>query len=50
MKLELDLFHHCALWAYYEAMAIDKHLDSEYVKREAYKLYEREIQREKADR
>jgi hypothetical protein len=50
MTEELDLFHYCALWAYVEAMQIDKHLDSDYVKRKAYRLYERELQREKADR
>jgi hypothetical protein len=48
MSLELDLFHHCALWAYAEAMAEGRHVDAEYVRRLAYKYYEEELRCKKS--
>ena len=38
-----DLFHCCAAWAYFEAMAEGKEGDSEFVRKRAYQLYEQEL-------
>ena len=45
----LDLFHSCAAWAYWEAKCegASKHLDSEYVRKKAYKYYEEELRNER---
>lgn len=38
-----ELFHNCAIWAYWEAMSEGKHNNSEYVRKIAYKYYEEEL-------
>lgn len=45
-----DLFHNCAIWAYWEAMKEGKQGDSNYVKKLAYSYYEGELARENADK
>ncbi len=40
-----DIFHDCALWAYYEAMKEGKQDDSEYVRKRAYALFEQDKSR-----
>lgn len=42
----MDLFHSCALAAYFDAMVEGKELDSEYVKRLAYEYYEYELKKD----
>lgn len=45
-----ELFHCCALFAYFLAIEEGKQDDSGYVKKIAYKLYEEELARGNADK